>query len=140
SPKRFLQFLTTTYLKQRLQQFRSIEEAAADAGLSSQSRVYDLFTTLEAVTPGEYRERGLGIHIQYGFHPTPFGICLIGVTDRGICWLSFVSADQERRQALEEMKIFWHNSVFHEDRELTATFINRIFQHPGREKLHLFVK
>lgn len=140
SPKRFLQYLTTSYLKDRLQQSRSIEEAAAEAGLSSQSRVYDLFTTLEAVTPGEYKERGTGIRIEYGFHATPFGTCLIGVTDRGICWLSFIGSDQDGRLALEEMKSFWHNSIFHEDPELTAVFVRKIFDTPGKEKLHLFVK
>lgn len=85
SPKRFLQYLTTGYLKEKLQASRNIEEAAAAAGLSSQSRVYDLFTTLEAVTPQEYKEHGVGIRIDYGFHATRFGECLIGVTARGIC-------------------------------------------------------
>lgn len=140
SPKRFLQYLTTGYLKERLHSSRSIEEAAAEAGLSSQSRVYDLFTTLEAVTPGEYRERGSGIRIEYGFHDTLFGRCLIGVTERGICWMSFLSSDEEGNRALEEMKFCWHNSVFHHDQELTRHFISRIFSDGREEKLHLFVK
>lgn len=139
SPKKFLQYLTTGYLKERLQLSKSIEEAAGEAGLSSQSRVYDLFTTLEAVTPGEYKERGAGIRIEYGFHETPFGNALIGVTDRGICWLSFLVSDQEGRQALEEMKASWYNSVFHCDQELTRTFVEKIFGQ-RKEKLHLLVK
>ena len=53
SPKRFLQFLTVDFLKGKLQETRNLVEAAEAAGLSSQSRVYDLFTTLEAVTPQE---------------------------------------------------------------------------------------
>ncbi len=140
SPKRFLQFLTTGYLKERLRDSRNIGEAAMDAGLSSQSRVYDLFTTLEAVTPAEYKTRGTGINIEFGFHPTPFGQCLIGVTDRGICWLSFLLPDHEQRLALDEMKSFWYNSVFHQDQELTRDFVSRIFQTLGKERLHLFVK
>src|SRR3954466_7437448 len=79
SPKRFLQFLTVDFLKDKLQQSRNIVEAAEMAGLSSQSRVYDLFTTLEAVTPQEYKLNGAGIRIEYGFHDTPFGMCLLGV-------------------------------------------------------------
>src|SRR6185436_5820351 len=58
SPKRFLQFLTVDFLKSRLEQSKNIVEAADAAGLSSQSRVYDLFTTLEAVTPQEYKLKG----------------------------------------------------------------------------------
>src|SRR5687768_13535665 len=103
SPKRFLQYLTVDYLKSKLQQSKNIAEAAESAGLSSQSRVYDLFTTLEAVTPQEYKLNGSGIRIDYGFHPSPFGLSLIGVTERGICWLSFLASDQEVRHALEEM-------------------------------------
>src|SRR6186713_881715 len=61
SPKRFLQFLTVDFLKTKLEHSRNIIEAADAAGLSSQSRVYDLFTTLEAVTPLEYKQKGSGI-------------------------------------------------------------------------------
>src|SRR5690348_16762603 len=68
SPKRFLQFLTVDFLKDRLQQSRTLIEAADLAGLSSQSRVYDLFTTLEAMTPESYKKHGAGIRISYGFH------------------------------------------------------------------------
>ena len=71
SPKRFLQYLTVDYLKEKLDQSKNLVEAAEDAGLSSQSRVYDLFTTLEAVTPQEYKQHGAGIRIEYGIHGTP---------------------------------------------------------------------
>lgn len=140
SPKRFLQYLTTGYLKERLTRARSVEEAAAEAGLSSQSRVYDLFTTLEAMTPGEYRDRGTGIRIEYGFHETPFGQCLIGVTERGVCWLSFLAIEQESRVALEEMKQSWYNSTFHHAQVATERFVQQVFRSTGKERLHLLVK
>jgi AraC family transcriptional regulator, regulatory protein of adaptative response / methylated-DNA-[protein]-cysteine methyltransferase len=141
SPKRFLQFLTVDFLKEKLQQSKNLVEAAESAGLSSQSRVYDLFTTLEAVTPQEYKLKGSGIRIEYGFHETPFGYCLIGVTERGICWLSFLQSDEDPKMELEKMKAHWHNSIFHEDKKLTADFVTKIF-HPVQsdKKLHVFVK
>jgi AraC family transcriptional regulator of adaptative response/methylated-DNA-[protein]-cysteine methyltransferase len=141
SPKRFLQYLTVDYLKERLQQSRNLVEAAEDAGLSSQSRVYDLFTTLEAVTPQEYKLKGSGIRIEYGIHETPFGRCLIGVTERGISWLSFIQSDEDPRHELEKMKLHWHNSVFHENRELTESMVDKIFGvSKGNTKLHVLVK
>jgi AraC family transcriptional regulator, regulatory protein of adaptative response / methylated-DNA-[protein]-cysteine methyltransferase len=142
SPKRFLQYLTVDFLKGKLQEARNIAEAAELAGLSSQSRVYDLFTTLEAVTPHEYKEKGSGIRIEYGFHQTPFGECLVGVTERGICWISFVPIDSDPRFAVEEMKTCWHNSIFHENTELTKGFADQIFASNNNRgaKLHLFVK
>lgn len=141
SPKRFLQFLTIGFLKEKLKESKNLVEAAESAGLSSQSRVYDLFTTLEAVTPQEYKLKGEGIKIDYGFHETPFGLCLLGVTERGICWLSFFNDDEDNRHALETMKVHWYNSVFHHDQELTKHFINQIFNRGDvNTKLHLYVK
>lgn len=143
SPKRFLQFLTVDFLKAKLKQSKNLVEAAEAAGLSSQSRVYDLFTTLEAVTPQEYKEKGSCIRINYGFHETPFGQALIGITERGVCWLSFITADADLNFQLLEMKEHWYNSVFHQDEELTGSFIDQIFNRKdagARSKLHVFVK
>ena len=64
-----------------------------EAGLSSPSRLHDLFITFEAITLGEYKTGGAGLQITYGFHETPFGTCLLATTERGICGLHFVSPD-----------------------------------------------
>lgn len=141
SPKRFLQFLTVDFLKTKLEQSKNIVEAADAAGLSSQSRVYDLFTTLEAVTPHEYKQKGSGIRVEYGIHETPFGLCLIGVTERGICWLSFISTDEDPKNELEKLKEHWHNSIFHQEQQLTKAFTDQIFFNKNTDKkLHVFVK
>lgn len=142
SPKRFLQFLTVDYLKEKLYESRNLIQAAEAAGLSSQSRVYDLFTTLEAVTPQEYKESGGGLRIEYGLHETPFGNAVIGVTERGICWLSFVPIGEEPRVEVDQMKQHWHNSIFYQNQVLTFSFIQKIFSsHPEKnQKLHLLVK
>ena len=143
SPKRFLQFLTVDFLKSKLQESKNLVEAAESAGLSSQSRVYDLFTTLEAVTPQEYKLKGSGIHIDYGFHETPFGTCLLGATDRGICWLSFVAVGKEPKTEMEKLKEHWYNSVFHQNQVLTSDFVDRVFGHEDTKaqgKIHLLVK
>jgi AraC family transcriptional regulator of adaptative response/methylated-DNA-[protein]-cysteine methyltransferase len=141
SPKRFLQYLTVDFLKEKLAESRNLVEAAESAGLSSQSRVYDLFTTLEAMTPQEYKLHGSGIRIAYGFHETPFGRCLIGMTERGICWLSFLNEGDTDQASLEAMKAHWHNSVFYEDTMLTLRSVQKIFSRAQtQEKLHVFVK
>ena len=143
SPKRFLQFLTVDFLKSKLQESKNLNEAAEAAGLSSQSRVYDLFTTLEAVTPQEYKQSGSGIRIEYGIHETLFGLALIGITERGVCWLSFINTDEDPRYELEKMKGHWNNSVFHQDQILTEAFTNKIFARKDArvlDKMSLFVK
>lgn len=144
SPKRFVQFLTIDFLKAKIQESKNLAEAAETAGLSSQSRVYDLFTTLEAMTPQEYKQNGSGLRIEYGFHETPFGQALVGVTERGICWLSFIAVDQEGRSELERMKQHWHNSLFQKNPELTGVLADKIFNPLNRakpgDKLHVLVK
>lgn len=142
SPKRFLQYLTVDFLKDVLHNSRNLSEAADQAGLSGQSRIYDLFTTLEAVTPQEYKQRG-GLTIRYGFAATLFGLALIGISERGVCWLSFLAVDEDPRAELEMMKEHWHRSTFFEDQELATAYADKIFSPKTKadpEAIHLYVK
>src|SRR5262249_39421285 len=86
SPKRFLQFLTIEHAKKQLEDSRALLDVTYEVGLSSPSRLYDLFVNVEAVTPGEFKSRGAGLKVRYGLHSTCFGRCLLAVTERGICW------------------------------------------------------
>ncbi len=96
SPKKFMQFLTLDYLRERICEVPNLQTAADEAGLSAQSRVYDLFVNIEGVTPGTFREAGRGLQLKYGYHNTPFGLCFIALSDRGICGLSFVDEELQR--------------------------------------------
>ena len=82
SPKRFLQFLTKEGAKDLLNRSQNLLDTTHQVGLSSLGRLHDLFVSTEAVSPGEYKSRGEGVTIRYGIHPTPFGKCLIGLTER----------------------------------------------------------
>ena len=77
SPKQWLQQLSLTAAKQALDDERSVLQAAIDAGLSGPGRLHDLFVTLEAVTPGEYKSRGRGLTMWFGTAQSPFGEALI---------------------------------------------------------------
>ena len=126
SPKRFLQFLTIQHAKKLLAESQSILDTAYEAGLSSPSRLHDLFVTHEAITPGEFKQKGAGLTIQYGFHGSPFGECLIALTERGICGLQFV-AEGDREATLAELKASWPQAQFVADEGATRPFINPIF-------------
>jgi AraC family transcriptional regulator of adaptative response/methylated-DNA-[protein]-cysteine methyltransferase len=130
SPKRFLQFLTVEYAKELLAESRSLLDATYEAGLSSPGRLHDLFTNVEAVTPGEFKSKGAGLKIDYGFHWSPFGICLLAVTDRGICGLSFLlHGDHEK--AVQDLKSKWPGAGFEENSERTAPLLDQIFPPAG---------
>ncbi len=120
SPKRFLQFLTAEHAKTRLRESRSVLHTTYDVGLSSPGRLHDLFVSVEAVTPGEFKRRGEGIEIRYGVHPTPYGNCLLGLTDRGICALWF---DGDLEEFVDE----WRSARLIEDRRATGSVVERVF-------------
>lgn len=126
SPKRFLQYLTKERAKALLQESESVLEAAYEAGLSGPGRLHDLFVTCEAVTPGDYKAHGEDLEIVYGFHATPFGDCLLAVTDKGICDLIFVRGE-DRQQALTALQKRWARADLVEDSGRTRPFVTQIF-------------
>ncbi|MCL5669948.1 MAG: methylated-DNA--[protein]-cysteine S-methyltransferase [Acidobacteria bacterium] len=132
SPKRFLQFLMLDYAKHALEQSGNVLDAAYAAGLSSPSRLHDLFVSVEAVTPGEFKKRGVGLRISYGFHPSPFGECLLAVTDRGICAMYFVTSN--RKAVLDEVRHRWPGADFVEDTKTTGRYLGRIFPRNRRPR------
>jgi len=93
SPKQLLQRLSLEAAKSALEDEASVLQAALDAGLSGPGRLHDLFVTLEAVTPGEFKSRGRGLEIRYGTADTPFGRATIATTDRGVAFLGFADAE-----------------------------------------------
>lgn len=125
SPKRFLQFVTKENAKSLLDQSENLLDTTYQVGLSSLGRLHDLFVNTEAITPGEYKSRGAGLTIRYGLHPTPFGQCLIGVTDRGVCHLSFV--EQNEGEAIDELVAEWKQARMIEDHQATASLVEPIF-------------
>ena len=128
SPKKFLQQLTLERAKQSLEASASVLDAAYDAGLSGPGRLHDLFVTCDAVTPGEYKARGAGMTIRYGFHPTLFGECLLLMTDRGICGLAFIDPQRETgAEALAYLARGWSNATLLEDAAATRPYIDRMF-------------
>ncbi len=125
SPKRFLQFLTKEGAKELLDKSENLLDTTHQVGLSSLGRLHDLFVTTEAVTPGEYKSKGEGVTIRYGIHLTPFGKCLIGLTERGICHLGFVEGSEG--EAIDNLVTDWKEAKMIEDHRSTAALVAPIF-------------
>jgi AraC family transcriptional regulator of adaptative response/methylated-DNA-[protein]-cysteine methyltransferase len=124
SPKRFLQFQTLEHAKRLLREQRSLLDVTYEAGLSSPGRLHDLFVSVDAVTPGEFKRGGLGLTIDYGMHDTPFGDCLIAVTDRGVCALGFLGAESD---AVDDLRDRWPNATLRESPAATEPYAAAIF-------------
>lgn len=95
SPKRLVQFMHMKQARDFLIDGYSTLDAAYEAGLSSQSRLHDLFVVCEGVTPGAVQSRGRGLRITYGLFPSILGQVIIAKTPRGVCWLGFMIDESE---------------------------------------------
>jgi len=127
SPKRFLQHVTAANAKRLLRDSTPVLDAAFAVGLSSPGRLHDLIVTTEAVTPGEYKSQGEGITIHYGIHETPYGICLIGATERGICALRFLDG-ANAQDAIAEIQAEWSRATLVLDPDGTTALAHLIFE------------
>jgi AraC family transcriptional regulator of adaptative response/methylated-DNA-[protein]-cysteine methyltransferase len=130
SPKRFLQHRTAEVVKRLLREERAMLDVTYEAGLSGPGRLHDLVVNAEAVTPGEYQRRGEGLTIRYGFHPTPFGECVIALTTRGICHLAFVHP-VSRHEALDRVQRDWPEAKLVPDQDSTRAAAAQAFPPPG---------
>ena len=138
SPKRFLQFLTKEGAKELLDRSENLLDTTHQVGLSSLGRLHDLFVTTEAVSPGEYKTRGEGVVVRYGLHTSPFGKCLVAVTERGICHLGFLQATEG--DAIDALDADWKNARMVEDHRSTKPLIESIFDASARGKLNLHLR
>ena len=127
SPKAFLQAVTLDHAKRLLRQEElPLLETSFELGLSGPGRLHDLFVTHEAMSPGEWKLRGGGLTIRYGFHPSPVGVALVMITERGLAGLAFNDAGDEA-VSFEDMARRWPNAQYVEDSAATAGYAARIF-------------
>ena len=103
TPKDFLQVATLGHAKELLRRSQPVLQAALGAGLSGPGRLHDLFLSIDAMTPGEFRQGGKGLTIRWGCHETPVGRALFATTERGLCAIRF--PDEEG--ALAELRREW---------------------------------
>jgi AraC family transcriptional regulator, regulatory protein of adaptative response / methylated-DNA-[protein]-cysteine methyltransferase len=129
SPKEFVQAITVDHARSLLTGSASVFDAALEVGLSGGSRLHDLFVSHEAMTPGDYKRRGEGLNMAYGFHASPFGQALLIATDRGVAGLAFVDEDagQTRQDTLVDMMQRWPKARYVEAPTRTAPFARQIF-------------
>jgi AraC family transcriptional regulator, regulatory protein of adaptative response / methylated-DNA-[protein]-cysteine methyltransferase len=126
SPKNFIQYLTMDYLRARVKESKNMIDAADMVGLSSQSRVHDLFVKIEGVSPQQYKTAGKGLELYYGYHATPFGLCFIAVSEQGVCDLHFIDEEKTRNEYALFCEKWSFASIYHRP-DFTQTFIQKIF-------------
>jgi AraC family transcriptional regulator of adaptative response/methylated-DNA-[protein]-cysteine methyltransferase len=138
SPKKFIQFLTLDYAKSKIRKKEvSLFDAAMDSGLSGTGRLHDLFFKIEGMTPGEYKNEGANLSINYSFNETPFGLVTIASTNKGICHLSF---SQDEGSGFEKLTTCFKAATFKNLSDNVQAEALKIFSphlNPKEIKLHL---
>ncbi|UEG51976.1 methylated-DNA--[protein]-cysteine S-methyltransferase [Mucilaginibacter daejeonensis] len=140
SPKRFVQYLSVEHAKNILSQKQAtLFDAAIGTGLSGTGRLHDLFVKIEGMTPGDYKNGGQDLHINYSFQHTPFGTVLVAATAKGVCYVAFADEDEEIGLGLLKQR-FPNASYHHQADELQQRALS-IFTRNKTEvkdiKLHL---
>lgn len=127
SPKRFLQFLTVEYAKQQMVKTGDLLNLALQAGLSGPGRLHDLFVTMEALTPGDFKRAADSVRIDFGIGDTPFGRALVAATSRGICHLSFFDNGEEDK-AIEQLTENWPLANFQPNPIGSERLLTKLFE------------
>lgn len=139
SPKKFLQYITVAHAKKMLKETQAtLFDTALESGLSGSGRLHDLFVNIEGMTPGEYKNGGENLNINYSFAESPFGNVLVASTPKGICHIAF--ADDEPK-ALETLHQHFPNATYKQITDLAQQNVLYIFTHDWSQlnqiKLHL---
>ncbi len=140
SPKRFLQFITVEHAKGILKENdqATLLDTTFETGLSSTSRLHDLFINIEGMTPAEYRNSGRNLLICYSFAETPFGNVIVASTTKGICYMAF---EDDEDKALQDLIGKFPLATFLRKLDMIQQNALFIFQHDWSKlteiKLHL---
>ncbi len=111
SPTRFRRYMDFQNASDFLLKGYPTLEAAHQAGLSGNGRLHEACVQIEAATPGQYAQRGKGLHIKHGTIGTPIGQLCIGLSPHGLCWAGF-AVNGDEKTSLHKMKNFWKNATF----------------------------
>jgi len=139
SPKKFMQYLSVEYAKQLLQDRQAtLFDTAYETGLSGTGRLHDLFINIEGMTPGEYKNGGERLAINYSFAESPFGNLIVASTPKGICHMAFAENEE---QAFAELQSRFPNAKYNPIVDLNQQNALFIFQYDWSKlnqiKLHL---
>jgi AraC family transcriptional regulator of adaptative response/methylated-DNA-[protein]-cysteine methyltransferase len=136
TPMQFLQATTFSYAKEKLLTSKSILDTSIDLGLSSSSRLHELFINFIGVTPNEYKKMGENLDITYGFGFSTFGKTMIASTKKGICSLEFYEDSFD--EVFNRLKSSWKSAKFVHDDKKAQELLDKIFIE--KQKINLFVK
>ena len=139
SPKKFLQYMSIEYAKSILREKQAtLADTAFETGLSGTGRLHDLFMTIEGMTPGEFKNGGEQLKINFSFSETLFGNVIIASTKKGICYLAFYD---DKNLALELLVNVFPKATYEQFTDIhqanALSFFSKNWDDANYIKLHL---
>ncbi len=140
TPKKFLQYISIEHAKKvlRVDQQSTLFDTAYETGLSSTSRLHDLFIGIEGMTPAEYKHGGRNLQIKFSFKESPFGRLIVASTNKGICFIGFV---EDNKDGLGQLSSRFPNARTIEEQDPMHDQVLSFFQQDWTQlpqiKLHL---
>ncbi len=131
SPKSFAQAVALDHAKSLLRNQQSVLDTTYEIGLSSTSRLHDLFVTYEAMPPGVFRSGGAGLDMSWGTAPSPFGTAVVTATEYGLSGIGFADGDTSVESAFADLANRWPNARFTRDDARIAPLVAQAFD-PGQ--------
>lgn len=131
TPKSFAQCVALDHAKRLLAADASVLDTTYAVGLSSTSRLHDLFVTHVAMPPGAWRARGAGLEMVWGVAPSPFGTAVLTLTEYGLCGIGFADAETSVDLAFADLAARWPNASYRRDDAAVTPVAARVFD-PAR--------
>ena len=131
TPKSFAQAVALDHARRLLAEQQSVLDTTFEVGLSSTSRLHDLFVTHEAMPPGAWRNRGEGLAMTWGVASCPFGTAVLVLTEYGLAGIGFADGEVSIQQAFQDLRDRWPHARYSRDDARVAPVAARIFD-PAR--------
>ncbi len=139
SPKKFMQYISIEYAKGLLKEKQAtLFDAAYETGFSGTGRLHDLFVNIEGMTPGEFKNGGENLSINYSFAESPFGNIIVASTKKGVCYMAFF---ENKDEALSKLHNRFPNANYNQVVDMMQQNALFVFQDDWSKlnqiKLHL---
>lgn len=149
SPRQFQAALAHVEAGDLLRQGASVLDATLETGMSSPSRLHDLFIAHEGLSPGEAKSGGEGARLTIGRAGTPFGTGVFLVSPRGLCGLGFaddgavdktgfVHPGYDETRVFADLSARYPNADYTRDDVEAARWSARIFGDGGEVALAMY--
>jgi len=149
SPRQFQAAMAHVEAGDLLRQGASVLDVTLEMGMSSPSRLHDLFIAHEGLSPGEAKSGGDGARLTIGRAGTPFGVGVFLVSPRGLCGLGFaddgavdktgfVHPGYDEARVFADLSARYPNADYTRDDTEAARWSARIFGDGGEVALAVY--